>query len=771
MIMLMEAAVNDTTKNYLLNSSYLGVLGKDGNIIGDVDRIAKTKHYEIKRRVWRQKVKGFSDALLANFATKRMRELMSVYVKDELEREGFDWGADIIDWFQDLGEDVDESGPVFNYAVTPGLNNNVGYTVKTNFREDSFFENFRRALANEDYEENRNNLSNADLGRTYATSIGMQRLFPQAMRRYIKGSSNNISIDELYDGFQIGNRFASRHYVFFMFARKLILNNITLFRNSNNIPDRSRRSGEAIVVVDGLKGIVEGIRSGIKEAKGLAVTTPSSATLDTPREEDAYYSVKNTISETLEKITSRQRMLKEHLAMMNGHANAFYDLFLKLVQLVDLGDANLFNLLKKTLRSSAFGGNLLRDITNYANGTYTEQMIDSLNKTFKVKEGTLIPRDINILLKKNKLMYNTFSLPGLGLLDSEKRGNKTILNIGLTNGLITKLKETAFPDDPVGRLNASLIISVRKIDTLNPDMVLMPKNFIFSDRIFICDYNSQGLSNHLQNYNNSQSLDAILQSLEKTDYLHTSNTYSENYTFGGWDANSKVLRDLHLNHLMDYLLKHYQLVTSGLNFDESSFLLKLSPDIYRRAYGGPFTGDSLVNEFLNVLARLKVAYPQVFNNRQLQSEAERMVNVLKQSFPFSNTRRFEKTVRPKSFDRVFSVLVNEKDFIPHQSFENDYDIFFPETPNFTASSLITAPSIDKLVELESRNYPDDSFNRYFDGVIPNQPEIYHYAVSIGVTKETIAFDYGGQNNTGETENESNSNDTPSPSNSGLIDYG
>ena len=135
LIMLMEAAVNDTTKNYLLNSSYLGVLGKDGNIIGDVDRIAKTKHYEIKRRVWRQKVKGISDALLANFATKRMRELMSVYVKDELEREGFDWGADIIDWFQDLGEDVDESGPVFNYAVTPGLNNNVGYTVKTNFRE------------------------------------------------------------------------------------------------------------------------------------------------------------------------------------------------------------------------------------------------------------------------------------------------------------------------------------------------------------------------------------------------------------------------------------------------------------------------------------------------------------------------------------------------------------------------------------------------------------------------------------------------------------
>jgi hypothetical protein len=755
LIMLMEAAVDDITKNFLLNSSFLGVLGKDGNTIGENDTITKTSYYEIDRSEWRQKAKGVSDGLLSNFAKKRMRALVSTYVLDELEREGFDWGADIIDWFQDLGTDVDESGSVFSYPLTPTVNNNIGYTVKTNFKENYFFENFRKALANEDYEENRNDLSNPDLGRTYATSIGMQRLFPQSMRRYIKGSSNNTSINELYSGEEISNRFASRHYVFFMFARKLILNNITFFKSSNHIPDRSTRSGEANVVIDGLKGIVAGIRAGIKEAKGLSVTTPGLSTLTTSGEEDAYYNVKNTISETLEKITIRQRMIKEHLAMINGHASAFYDLFLKLVQLVDLGDPNLFNLLKKTLKSPVFGGNLLRDISNYANGTYTEQMIDSSNKIFKAKEGTLIPRDVNFLLRKNKLMYNTFSLPGLGLLDSEKRGNKTILNIGLTNGLLTKLKEEAFPDDPIGRINASIVISVRKIDTLNPDMILMPKNFIFSDRIFICDYNNQGLSNHLENYNNSQSLDSILQNLERTSYTHTSNTYTANYN-SGFNLDSKVLRDLHINHLMDYLLKHYQLVTSGLNFDESSFLLKLSPNIYRRAYAGPFTGDSLVDEFLNVLARLKRAYPQVFNNRQLQSEAERMVNVLKQSFPFSNTRRFEKTVRPKSFDRVFSVLVNEKDFIPHQSFENEYDIFFPETPNFTASSLITAPSLEKLSELERINYDDDSLNRYFDGVLPNQPEMYHYAVSIGVTKKTIAYDYGSQSNTDESENESNS---------------
>ena len=61
-----------------------------------------------------------------------------------------------------------------------------------------------------------------------------------------------------------------------------------------------------------------------------------------------------------------------------------------------------------------------------------------------------------------------------------------------------------------------------------------------------------------------------------------------------------------------------------------------------------------------------------------------------------------------------------------------------------------------MSELERINYDDDSLNRYFDGVLPNQPEMYHYAVSIGVTKKTIAYDYGSQSNTDESENESNS---------------
>ena len=757
LLMVLESAKTDKEKNYLLNSSFLGVLGSDGNEVGEVDVTTQQHYYEIKESSWRSNAKILADLLLQNLVNRNMRLIFRNHVKEKIENESktLTGLANLMDAINDLfSPETSSNAPVFGYDPAPA--NSQGYDVVTNFNEEYFIENFRRAYANEDYEVNKTDLSNPDLNRSYSQSIGLQRLFPNSLEKFIKGVTIGLSgkkdISTL-DGRSISNRYASRHYIFFMFVRKLILNNINIYRQNNNVANIEEINGTSKVVIDGLKGIVNGIRAGIKEAKGQNYSIPNSEILDTEKEESSFYNVKSITSDVLGKVNSRQRMIKEHLGMISGHASSFKEIHDKLDTISGISNSKYFTLIKKTLKSPVFGGNLLVDTSNNANRSYINGLRNSINNIFNVKPGTFIPRDLEVSLVKSKLMYKFFSLPDFGFLEEEKRGSKTILNVGITSGLIQALREEAietFGDDfDTVTLKDKIVISVRKIDTLNPDLTLMPKNFVFDMNMFVNDYNNQGLTNHLTNYEDVSSLNKILENVETETavYFDTNNSYTR-ISEVGYDTSDAMSKDIILNHFLDYLLKYYQKMTTGLDFDESSFLLKLSPMKYRRVYNGPMTGEDLPNDFSLLLERLRLAYPSVFENRQLQSEVERMVNVLKQSFPFSNTRRFEKTVRPRSFDRVFSVIVNEKDFVPHKRKSEEYDIFFPNSPNFTGNSLL---DIEDVYNVRNTNNTEE-LRKYFKGTKNNHPEVYNYTVSIGFLVERSSLN---SQNSNDNENEGN----------------
>jgi hypothetical protein len=58
------------------------------------------------------------------------------------------------------------------------------------------------------------------------------------------------------------------------------------------------------------------------------------------------------------------------------------------------------------------------------------------------------------------------------------------------------------------------------------------------------------------------------------------------------------------------------------------------------------------------------------NNKGYTYEFNRLVNTAKKSNLFAAKKYFHRAVLPKSFDRVFTVFVDEGDFIPVQSFDS-----------------------------------------------------------------------------------------------------
>ena len=99
--------------------------------------------------------------------------------------------------------------------------------------------------------------------------------------------------------------------------------------------------------------------------------------------------------------------------------------------------------------------------------------------------------------------------------------------------------------------------------------------------------------------------------------------------------------------------KEYYKLTTGLNFDEDSFLLLDSPINFNNIVPSQFLGSSLSEEYVRVLDKIKNIYPETERDSQLKSEVFRLTKIIKQSAPFSFSNRFKKVVTPKSFDKVY----------------------------------------------------------------------------------------------------------------------
>jgi len=221
---------------------------------------------------------------------------------------------------------------------------------------------------------------------------------------------------------------------------------------------------------------------------------------------------------------------------------------------------------------------------------------------------------------------------------------------------------------------------------------------------------------------------------------HVSKGYGTSKRSGVYD------KDVLINHVTDYVLKEYYKLTTGLNFDEDSFLLLDGPLNFNNIIPSQFLGERLSEEYIRVLDMIKNLYPETETDAQLKSEVFRLTKIIKQAAPFSFANRFKKVITPKSFDKVYSILVNEKDFVLNTS----EDIF--TTPvEFNINSKIQRP--DKVKPIyEDKVYGSvlsTQINRvktaeaqYAKSLQENYPEVYNYSVSISLLP--VGFEEGAE---------------------------
>lgn len=500
------------------------------------------------------------------------------------------------------------------------------------------------------------------------------------------------------------------------------------------------------------------LKADLNQLEGLELALRGSARPTSGESRQASYDVASGIIQDLyEKVEIRQSKIRDCAALFTLHSEALKETKKKADDVLagkvfSNGSSKIDS---KTLLAinSMKELNIFVDALTLNNDEAPLMITQSFQKNFKTADTSLLPKDIFFHQKKTQFMFKYLSFPGYGFLEKEKRGNKSILNIGIPNSMVSALQMNAFEETDDARfLNSPYVcISVFKKSHLYPGYNFYPKNYIFDTSASILDFNPVNgkFANHLKNYKGDASFEQLLKSIEfsrmKVDengkiLTRISKGYGPGTRKGIYD------KDVLINHVTDYVLKEYHKLTTGLDFDEDSFLLLDEPLNFNNINPTQFLGTKLTDEYVRVLDMIKNLYPETETDSQLKSEVFRLTKIIKQAAPFSFTNRFKKVVTPKAFDKVYSILVNEKDFILNTS-EN----IFTKPVEFNINSKIQRP--DGVQSIYQNKVYGNTINtqinrqnrvesQYTRSLQENYPEVYNYSVSLSLLP--VNFEEGAE---------------------------
>mgnify|MGYP003131663136 CR=1 FL=1 len=323
--------------------------------------------------------------------------------------------------------------------------------------------------------------------------------------------------------------------------------------------------------------------------------------------------------------------------------------------------------------------------------------------------------------KQLKLMIKILTNSGYGLLESEKRGPKTICHVGITNSMLNSLRYEAYKDTgDKSFLDAGrFCINIFKRNEIDSQEMVYPKTFMFSSRQQIIDYDHSGEPlNHIKNYSDTWSFNDIVKNVEFTKWHNKQATEPEGDPFDTLETNYQAIlrtgsnlvgvatpKDLIINHLYDYAFKLYYKFALGIDFNESTFPLVQS-DIEAGVVTGGIgsASDEIQNDYDTLINQLTQLYPAANIDQKLASELFRATKIIAANPVYSLRSKVKRVLYPKKFDRVFSILVNEKDFILYTPvYDKEFEDIYKTTPNFSYTSRIARPTFNSSIKGESHN--------------------------------------------------------------------
>lgn len=267
-----------------------------------------------------------------------------------------------------------------------------------------------------------------------------------------------------------------------------------------------------------------------------------------------------------------------------------------------------------------------------------------------------------------------------GNSSSEKLGKKTILNVGIPPGQLIQLGINAQTSngDPNYFNSPYVCIHIFKKDGLGGDILYYPKPFIFNSNLVAIEnfdsvFTNESSPIHEEEYESINTFEKLLEKfslygfdIEKSKVLNRVEEYNDiaasatdlNYMNNGGSGNKSIaLREIKINHLHDHYLKMYMKMTTGINLTELAFPL----NDHNRLTGQ--VDEGMKNLFDRYRDALFLRYPSINVDPVLAREFVRLEKNIAASRFFSLNEKVKNVFSAKAFERIYSVFVNEADFV------------------------------------------------------------------------------------------------------------
>lgn len=521
-----------------------------------------------------------------------------------------------------------------------------------------------------------------------------------AQRKILKGDIET----HLFESQGSSLSLSSHHRAFLMYSwvAKILSKSISLSAKSSK--DSTGVKINLTLNTDEIEGVAEAFKSFSPDASSNKDTSGWSEAKIV-----AYDNTYEEISKFLSFVEKRKKSIASAVILPVIHSQLLYNQYKKSKDFISSGgNSNRNKIVVDILKNSKI--NAYENVLDLLSKEGISQSFKAYTETILRKESLYTREDIPSL-EKMKLTIKTLSNSGYGMLSSEKRGPKTVHHVGVTNSLLSTLRIEAYKDfNNKDFLESSLFcVNVFKRNEIDSQILVYPKTFLFDSSLQIldCDKNGESL-NHIKNYSDNWSVSNILENIEFTRFTNqtTINGNPFNNIKGSFypeiikssdlllEGDSTKIKQLLMNHLNDYALKSYYKFSLGLDLNEYNFSLTTTDFNLSEISGGIVTPlQDLQADYENMLNQIITLYPAAGIDKDLENELIRNIQIMRANVVYSLTDKVKRVLYPNKFDRILSILVNEKDFILYTPAYNvEFEDVYGQTPSFVFDSRISRPN-------------------------------------------------------------------------------
>ena len=404
---------------------------------------------------------------------------------------------------------------------------------------------------------------------------------------------------------------------------------------------------------------------------------------------DIYKTVtKNVITRAKAPIIDRVNSLKIGLATITGHMNSLASIKDEIKSVIDknkltkpeklaithYGLADSQESQNPIFSNALIKTQLMSYLSSRSMAVMYQNYIDVIADS---KNSKMFAPGKNYTDRQLYQMSLALSKQNYGMSSSEKFGKKTILNIGLPPRAVEQFVLDAYSrlEHDKHYTNSSYIcIHVFKSDALGGNIRYYPKPFIFNSRLAAFDnFNFASIPDSDQSINTESinSFDSLLENFSLYKYQYTSalkkcdsltSLLNESSDLEYMNESSKftrkvALKEMKINHMLDFYLKMYMKLATGIDMGEYVFPLEMDKKLTNKV-------DSNINNLYETYEKdLFLRYPSINVDPILAREFMRLKKNIKGSKFFSLDEKLKNIFSQKCFERVYSLFVNEADFV------------------------------------------------------------------------------------------------------------